>query len=167
VRGDLSVPAVFDQNLDGVQAAYLVWRLATIDTAPAVVDHLSKRARRVVFQSSALVRDEATDKNNPLAKQHLDIERLIERSGVEWTFLLPGSFATNSLMWWAPQIRSGNIVRWPFAAVQLAPIHEAGIAAVAMHALIGVGHHGKEYRLTGPSARISATEYPSRRSHVM
>jgi hypothetical protein len=30
------------------------------------------------------------------------IERLIETSGLRWTFLRPGMFAANALSWWAP-----------------------------------------------------------------
>lgn len=36
---------------------------------------------------------------------HADLERLIEKSGLVWTFLRCHSFATNTL-WWAPQIRA-------------------------------------------------------------
>ena len=44
-------------------------------------------------------------------------------------------FAANALGWWGPQIREGQIVRWPYLAVPTAPIHERDIAAVAVRAL--------------------------------
>jgi hypothetical protein len=37
--------------------------------------------------------------------------------------------------WWAPQIRTGDVVRWPYGAVETAPIDERDIAAVAVRAL--------------------------------
>ena len=55
-------------------------------------------------------------------------------------------FAANTLHWWAPQIRAGDVVRWPYGAVETAPIDERDIAAVAVRALT-------EASLTGAPAR--------------
>ena len=82
----------------------------------------------------------------------MEIERLIEASELEWTFLRPGMFAANALRWWAPQIQAGDVVRWPYLSVAAAPIDERDIAAVAVRALCETGHHGAEYVLTGPQA---------------
>src|SRR5262249_3410962 len=76
----------------------------------------------------------------------------IQASGVGWTFLRPGMFASNALAWWIPQIRAGNVVRWPYADAPTAPIHELDIAAVAVRTLCEEGHHGKDYVLTGPES---------------
>jgi uncharacterized protein YbjT (DUF2867 family) len=67
---------------------------------------------------------------------HAGLERLIERSGLEWTFLRCGGFATNTLGW-APQIRAGGVVRWPFGAAARSLIHEGDIAAVAVRTVTG------------------------------
>jgi uncharacterized protein YbjT (DUF2867 family) len=61
-------------------------------------------------------------------------------------------FAANALSWWAPQIRAGNVVRWPYLAAPTAPIDERDIAAVAVRALCEDGHAGAEYVLTGPQS---------------
>ncbi len=54
---------------------------------------------------------------NPVSALHAQIERLIEASGCQWTFLRPGIFAANARAWWAPQIRAGSdVVRWPYVA---------------------------------------------------
>ena len=53
---------------------------------------------------------------------------------------------------WADQIRAEGVVRWPYAAAARSLIHEADIAAVAVHALTEDGHSGKTYVLTGPQA---------------
>jgi len=80
------------------------------------------------------------------------IERLIEAFGCQWTFLRPGMFAANALSWWAPQIRAGDVVRWPYLAAPTAPIDERDIAAVAVRALCEDGHDGADYVLTGPQS---------------
>jgi uncharacterized protein YbjT (DUF2867 family) len=61
-------------------------------------------------------------------------------------------FAANALNWWAPQIRAGDVVRWPYLAAPTAPISERDIAAVAVRALCEDGHAGAEYVLTGPQS---------------
>jgi uncharacterized protein YbjT (DUF2867 family) len=80
------------------------------------------------------------------------IERLIEASGPQGTFLRPGMFAANALNWWAPQIRAGDVVRWPYLAAPTAPVDERDIAAVAVRALCEDEHAGAEYVLTGPQS---------------
>jgi uncharacterized protein YbjT (DUF2867 family) len=123
-----------------------------ISAAPAIVNRLARSIRRLVLLSSLAVRDSAEDETNPVAKLHRGIERLIEKSGVEWTFVRPGWFATNALMWWAPQIPVG---RDRAMAVRCPPIgsnSRTGIAAVAVRALTEAGDHGVKYAVTGPES---------------
>ena len=86
---------------------------------------------------------------DPINQLHADIERLIERTGLAWTFLRASGFATNAL-WWAPQIRADGVVRGPYGAAVRSSIHERDIAAGAVRALTGDGHAGAQHLLTGP-----------------
>jgi uncharacterized protein YbjT (DUF2867 family) len=61
-------------------------------------------------------------------------------------------FAANALWWWAPQIRAGNVVRWPYALAPSAPIDERDIAAVAVHALSSGASTATDLVLTGPES---------------
>ena len=154
VRGDLTVPATLDGCLDGVDAMFLVWS-APPGAALAAMDRMTKQARRIVFLSSPHRTPHPffqASQPNPVAALHAEIERLIEASGLPWTFLRPGMFAANALSWWAPQIRAGDVVRWPYATAPTAPIHERDIAAVAVRTLLDAGHDGAEYVLTGPQS---------------
>jgi uncharacterized protein YbjT (DUF2867 family) len=152
VCGDLTVPETLGRCLDGVDVVFLVWT-APAGAAPAAVDRMAKHARRIVFLSAPhRTPHPFFQQPNPLRTQLAEIERLIEASGLRWTFLRPGMFAANSLSWWAPQIRAGNVVRWPYAAAPTAPIHERDIATVAVRALLEAGHDGAEYVLTGPQS---------------
>ena len=152
VRGDLTVPETLDACLDSVDAVFLVW-VAPADAVAAVVDRIAQHARRIVFLSSPhRTPHPFFQQPNPLALLHAEIERLIEASGLRWTFLRPGMFAANCLSWWAPQIRAGDVVRWPYAAAPTAAIDERDIAAVAIRALLEDAHNGAEYVLTGPQS---------------
>lgn len=150
VRGDLTAPATLDECLDGADTVFLVWT-APPGAAPAAVERIAGHARHIVLLTSPHQTPHPLfQQPNPLAAMFAEIERLIQASGVRWTFLRPGMFAANALSWWAPQIRAGNVVRWPYADAPTAPIHERDIAAVAVRALMESGHDGAEYVLTGP-----------------
>ncbi|MDQ3762555.1 MAG: NAD(P)H-binding protein [Actinomycetota bacterium] len=149
VRGDLSDPGTLNAGLDGVEAVFLVWPFLTAEAAPAVLEVVGKHVHRIVYLSSMGVRDDVDEQADPINQFHADLERLIEKSGLAWTFLRSHSFATNAL-WWAPQIRADGVVREPHGAAARPVIHEQDVAAVAVHALTGDGHGGATYCLTGP-----------------
>jgi uncharacterized protein YbjT (DUF2867 family) len=155
VRGDLTLPKTLDECLDGIDTVFLVWTAPPATVAPAL-ERIVRHARRIVFLSSPYKTAHPFFQGgqpNPITPLHAEIERLIETSGRQWTFLRPGMFAGNALWWWAPRIRAGgDVVRWPYIAVPTAPIHERDIAAVAVRALCEDGHAGAEYVLTGPQS---------------
>lgn len=153
VRGDLTLPDTLDPALDGADAVFLVWTAPGTAVAPALA-RIAKHVPQVVFLSAPhQTAHPFFQQPNPVATMHKEIERLIEVSGLQWTFLRPGMFAANSLFWWAPAIRAGNdIVRWPYAQAPTAPIHEHDIAAVAVRTLCEDGHYSKDYVLTGPES---------------
>jgi uncharacterized protein YbjT (DUF2867 family) len=152
VRGDLSVPETLDTCLDGIDTVFLVW-VAPAEAAAPALERIAKHASRVVLLSAPLkTAHPLFQQPNPSRTRAELVERLIEGSGLEWTFLRPGMFSANALGWWAPQIRAGDVVRWPYLAVPTAPIHERDVAAVAVRTLCEEGHSGAEYVLTGPQS---------------
>ena len=152
VRGDLTVPESLDTCLDGIDTVFLVWTAPPAAVAPAL-ERIARHARRIVFLSAPLKTPHPLfQQPNPSRKLGEQIERLIVASGLQWTFLRPGMFAGNALGWWAPQIRAGDVVRWPHLAAPTAPIDERDIAAVAVRTLCEDGHAGAEYVLTGPQS---------------
>jgi uncharacterized protein YbjT (DUF2867 family) len=152
VHGDLTLTETLDGCLHGIDTVFLVWTAPAAAVAPAL-ERIAKHARRIVFLSAPLKTPHPLfQQPNPLRAMGEQIERLIESSGLRWTFLRPGMFAANAVSWWAPQICAGDIVRWPYLAVPTAPIDERDIAAVAVRALCEEGHVGAEYVLTGPQS---------------
>jgi uncharacterized protein YbjT (DUF2867 family) len=152
VRGDLTLPETLDGALDGIATVFLVWTAPASAVLPAI-ERIARRAQRIVFLTSPhKTLHPFFQQPNPLRELHAQIEEAIERSGLAWTFLRPGMFADNALAWWVPQIRAGNVVRWPRAAANTAPIDVRDIAAVGVCALCEEGHVGREYVLTGPQS---------------
>jgi uncharacterized protein YbjT (DUF2867 family) len=152
IRGDLTAPETLDACLRGINSVFLVW-VAPPATAAAVVERIARHAQRIVFLSAPIkTAHPFFQQPNPMRAMTAQIERLIETSGLQWTFLRPGIFAANALHWWAPQIRAGDHVRWPYLDAPTAPIDERDIASVAVRVLCDDNHVGSEYVLTGPES---------------
>lgn len=160
VTGDLTVPDSLDAAMRDIDTVFLVWT-APPATAPAVVERLATHAHRVVFLSAPhRTPHPFFQQPNPMAALYADIERLIAESGLEWTIIRPGMFASNALFWWGPAIRGDGIVRWPYGAAETAPVDERDVAAVVARALSENGHVGGDYVLTGPES-LSQSEQVS------
>jgi uncharacterized protein YbjT (DUF2867 family) len=158
VAGDLTVPESLDAALQGVGAVFLLWT-APPATAPAVIERVASHAQRVVLLSSPhRTPHPFFQQPNPMAVFHAELERLIAASGIASTIIRPGMFASNTVFWWAPQIRDGGVVRWPYGAAETAPIDERDVAAVAARALYEDGHAGRDYVLTGPESLSQAAQ---------
>jgi uncharacterized protein YbjT (DUF2867 family) len=158
MRGDLIIPDTLDGCLHGIDTVFLVRTAPPAAVVPAL-DRIARHARRIVFLSAPIKTPHPLfQQPNPHRLMVEQIEQLIETSGVEWTFLRPGMLAANALGWWAQQIRAGDVVRWPYADVPTAPIHERDIAAVAVRTLCESGHAGAEYVLTGPQSLTHAEQ---------
>lgn len=146
VQGDLTDPSSVDAAAKGVDAVFLVFPTLRADhVAPEVVAALTRHARHVVYLSAA----GADPAARGILGSHGRLERLLERSGVAWTFLRPSGFAANTLLW-ADQIRAGDVVRWFHGAATRSPIHERDIAAVGVRALTEAGHVSARHHITGP-----------------
>jgi uncharacterized protein YbjT (DUF2867 family) len=162
VRGDFADPSSLDTALDGVDAAFLVWT-APIEHAPAVVARLTApsagRARRVVYLSAPHQTPHPFfQQPNPLRAMHAEVERLLANATPNHVVLRPGMFASNALHWWAPQLRRGDVVRWPYGDAETAPIDERDVAAVAAHVLLETVVARGDYVLTGPVSLSQADQ---------
>ncbi len=150
-RGDLTDPDSLKPALEGVETVFLLW-MADDSYASSAVAEISTQAKRVVYLSSEGVREDTDEGSGDILASHARMERLVEESGVEWTFLRPTGFASNTLGW-AEDIRNDGVARAPFGDARRSLIHEKDIAAVAVHSLTEVGGHaGKRHIISGPES---------------
>jgi uncharacterized protein YbjT (DUF2867 family) len=158
VRGDLTVPETLDPCLEDVDTVFLVW-VAPPAAAPSALERIAKHARRIVFLTAPFKTPHPFfQQPNPARDVAERIERLIETSGLEWTFLRAGMFAGNARHFWGSQIRTGDLVRWPYLDAPTAPADERDLAAVAVRTLCEEGHAGTEYVVTGPQSLTQAEQ---------
>jgi uncharacterized protein YbjT (DUF2867 family) len=147
VYGDLNQPDTFADSLAGVSGIFL---LSGYDRVEELLANAVKAGvRRVALLSSSSVVGTRTD--NAIAAYHLAAEAAVIASGLEWTFLRPNTFMSNTLRW-LDQLRAGDVVRVQFPDVPISTIHPRDIADVAVRALTDDGHAGTAYRLSGPVA---------------
>lgn len=140
VAGDLMRPDTLREAVKGAEAMFLIVSsdepMADLSTDPGVVrlaaDAGVKRVAVLVGFEEGLV------------------EEAVRESGMAWTLLKPVEFMANVLADWGPSIREEGVVRELNGDAPSARVHEGDIAAVAVEALTGDGHHGKRYVLTGP-----------------
>ena len=126
MRGDLTVPETLDACLTDIDSVFLVWTAPPATVSP-VLERIARQARRVVFLSSPYkTQHPFFQQPNPIRGLHAEIERQIESSGRQWTFVRPGMFSANALYWWEPQLRAGDVVRWPHLAVPYSADRRAG-----------------------------------------
>jgi uncharacterized protein YbjT (DUF2867 family) len=149
--GDLDDAGSLADACAGVDA---VFTLAGYQGLAGTLDAARERGvRRVVLLSSSAAPTGRRD--NAVARYHLESEDVVRGSGLEWTLLQPNAFMSNAFRW-LPQLRASDVVREPFGEVPLSVVDPSDIAAVALAAMTGDGHHGRTYRLSGPESLTAA-----------
>jgi len=143
--GDLNDPQSLDSAMRGVEQIFLV----TFEMQQDV--NVLESARRCDVQHIVKLSTlEATDHKIKVGKWHYEREELIRASGLDWTFLRPGMFMSNSIDWWAKSIKDQSSVFFPGGRKgRVAPIDPRDVASVAALALTQPRHSGKSYELTG------------------
>jgi uncharacterized protein YbjT (DUF2867 family) len=147
--GDLDRPESMTEALAGARALFL---LSGYRDMPGVLAQArSAGVERVVLLSGGAA--VATDVGNPISQYMIRSEEAVREAGLGWTILRPYEFMSNSLRWSA-QVRSGDVVRAPFADVSVAVVDPRDIAETAVTALVDGGDEGGSYRLSGPQSLL-------------
>jgi len=145
VTGDFNRPETLEPALRGVERMFL------LDFDRQQVQHILEVSRMVglkhIVKLSTI--EAGHDPMIGHGKFHREREKLIEASGLDWTFLRPTMFMSNAFDW-LPGIRQAGKVFYAGGRGQVSPIDPGDVAAVAAAALTGEGHAGQGYALTGP-----------------
>jgi uncharacterized protein YbjT (DUF2867 family) len=151
VPGDLDRPETVATALADVDAVFL---LPGFRDMPGLLAQIGKAGvARVVLLSGGSAGD--NDADNAISRYMARSETAVRESGLPWTFLRPAAFMSNTLRW-APELRTGDVVREPFANIRVANIDPHDIAVVAVRALLTPAHEGKTYYLSGPESLLPA-----------
>jgi uncharacterized protein YbjT (DUF2867 family) len=151
--GDLNHPESLVKALAGVRRVFL---LAGYSDMPGLMKQLRHAGVEhvVLLTSRSVVGGEPT---NAMTAMWMVSEDAVRSSGLRWTILRPSGFMSNALRW-LPQLRSGDVIRGPFAHAPIAVIAPLDIAAVAAVVLTTDGHFRQSYSLSGPEALVPADQ---------
>lgn len=147
VAGNLNQPESMRPALAGARALFLYPGYQ--DMAGTLAEARQAGVSRVVMLSGSSAA--SGDLSNAVSRYMIESEAAVRDSGLAWTLVRSFGFMSNTLQW-IPQLRAGNVVRAPFAGVQVAMIDPYDIAAVAAAALTEPGHDGRVYTVSGPHA---------------
>lgn len=143
---DLNDPSSFTAALESVDRVFLYADLAEPEALIGAFGAAGVQYVVLLSSSSVTLPGADLDFNG---SRFIRVERAIEASGIAYTFLRPGGFASNAARWsWGVQGESAVPLPYP-EAVQ-APVHEQDIADVAVIALSGDTLIGQAPVLTGP-----------------
>ncbi|MFF5565879.1 SDR family oxidoreductase [Streptomyces sp. NPDC012623] len=150
VVADLAEPASLTPALAGAKALFLLLsgdlHAQGANPARIIKEAAAGGVRRVVLLSTLGVVTRPSGQTRIAMRV---LEDTLRESGLEWTVLRPGGFASNAL-WWAESVRTQRVVAAPFGDVGVPIIDPADIAAVAAACLVDDRHIGRLYELTGP-----------------
>ncbi|GAA3292768.1 NAD(P)H-binding protein [Dactylosporangium vinaceum] len=143
---DLARPESLRPALEGADALFLLVPGA-FDGAALLREVQAAGLQHIVLLSSQAAGTRSTAPSHAPLKA---LEDLVKGSGLRWTVLRPGGFASNAFAW-ADTIRAAKRAYSPYAHVALPIVDPADVAEVAAAALLD-DHHGQTYVLTGPAA---------------
>ncbi len=165
-QGDLTQPDTLDAALQGVEKVFLLsaqgadpWTLERplVEAAGrAGVRHLVKLAIMGASPWSPV----------GFVRSHWRVEKLIEESGIPFTFLQANHLMQHFLTVFAPGIVQSDGFSAPMADGRVSMVDARDVAAVAVAVMTEPGHEGRVYDITGPEA-ISYAEAAEKLSRVL
>ncbi|MBF9127806.1 NAD(P)H-binding protein [Plantactinospora sp. S1510] len=148
-QADLAAPETLRPVVDGARALFLLVAGAGAELSPGEILDVAKAGgveRIVLLSSQAAGTRPRSVSHAPLR----GIEDAVQQSGMAWTILRPGGFASNAYAWAEP-VRTQRTVAAPFGDVGLPMVDPTDIAEVAAIVLRQDQHAGRIYELTGPA----------------
>ena len=156
VKGDLAKPETLDAAFAGVDKAFVLCAGGDLPTLAGNAAAAAKKAgvKHIVLLSSAST---VGEHETQIGRWHIEAEARVKATGIPWTMIEPGAFASNTLMW-AGSIKARGAVFQPTGDGKTTPIDPHDIADVSVKALTEPGHEGKSYVLSGPESLSSAEQ---------
>jgi uncharacterized protein YbjT (DUF2867 family) len=158
VEADLSRPDTIGPALTGVTGLFINPRAVGNAIGDLLALARERGVKRVATLSAINVDDDLAKQPSRLnGDKNKEVEDAVTQSGLEWVSLRSSYYAFNTVSLWAAQIKSGDVVRGPYAAWAAAPLHERDLAGVAARALLTDELVGRQPTVTGMGRRPMLT----------
>jgi len=153
VEVDYNKAETVEAAFKGVEKLFLLTPVVEnmVEITAQLVEEAKKAGVKYIVKLSnlGLVTDEEA-KIPPLG-WHRQAEKIVEESGIPYTFLGASGFMQNFFMY-GQTIEAQNAIYTSTGEGKISLVDARDIAAVAVEALMGDGHDGKTYPITGPEA---------------
>ncbi len=156
---DLTDAGSLDAALNGVERLFLVTPHGPDQDLleQAAINAAARTGVKRVVKISGSAASLSPNGPTVTAIAHWRSERLIEASGLGFTFLRPSFFAQNLLARFAPQVRRLGVLPSPLGRAPIAMVDIRNVAACAIEALLDPDPTDSAWHLTGPAA-VSMTD---------
>jgi uncharacterized protein YbjT (DUF2867 family) len=124
------------------------------ELASNLVIEAKKAGIRHIVKQSVMGADLEADVGT--MRLHRQVEEIIEKSGIPFTFLRPNEFMQNFINFHSPSIKNNNAFYLPLEDAKVSLVDVRDIAAVAVKSLTedrNDKHDNKTYLITGPEAQ--------------
>jgi uncharacterized protein YbjT (DUF2867 family) len=158
VEGDMLQPLSLGPALEGIGRALMISTAnpAAVETQCTFVDAAKAAGLKHVIKFSGAESGIGFKQENiRFTRNHEQIERYLEGSGLAWTHLRPSQFM-HSYLREARSIAANGVLALPAESIKLSPVDIDDIAKVAFKLLTADRHEGKSYYMTGPQALTMA-----------
>lgn len=123
----------------------------TVEHESNLVTEAKRSGIKHIVKQSIMLADLGADVE--AMRLHRQTEKLIEESGIPYTFLRPNEFMQGFINFQGATIKSNNAFYIPAEDAKVSFVDARDIAAVAVKALVGGDkHYNKTYVVTGPEA---------------
>lgn len=152
VEIDMNKPETFQAAFVGVEKVFLLTPPFPnmVEITANLVEAAKKAGVKYIVKQSGL--GTGSKPGATLLTWHHEGEKMIEASGIPYTFLRPNSFMQNYSNTSARTIKTQSTFYKPMGDAKVSWVDVRDIAAVAVAALTQSGHEGKAYDITGSEA---------------
>lgn len=154
---DYNKPETLKEALKNVDRVFLLtpFRSDMVQLSSNLITEAKKAGIRHIVKQSAIGADMKADVT--ALRLHGQVEKIIEESGIPYTFLHPNEFMQNIINFHSHTIKSNNAFYFPREDAKISFVDVRDIAAVAVKTLTDDDgnddkHKGKAYTITGPEA---------------
>ncbi len=153
---DYNKPDTLSAALSGVDKLFLLtpFQSNMVDLTSNLVNEAKRAGVKYIVKQSVLGADDSEQAITP-SRLHRQAEKVIEESGIPFTFLRPNFFMQNFVTFYSNFIKTQGAFYVPAGDAKASFVDVRDIAAVAVQALGKNGeskHVGKAYDITGAEA---------------
>ena len=157
VEFDWAKPTTYEPALRGVERAFLLPPVSDqqVEQGQRFVDAAKRSGVKHIVKLSVI--GSRIEPGIFLSRQHADVEKAIEASGLGFTHLRPTFFMQNFVNYYGVDLtKAESAVYLPHGAGKTSWVDGRDVGEAAAVALTSPGHEGKAYDLTGPEALSDA-----------